>query len=214
MKLLLTITVIILSLYLFNLILLVVKRARAYSMLKSLTERKNIKLKFTRSLFKGLFKISHVPDVCAEIGDKIYLLRFYNGKGRRYQVHFANEEYSVRFAVLLIRSLFAVGGRLFSGHSRQPQSTTTTSRKVKIVPKLTVPEEYESALISGKTAVPIIVFNPAPSNVSYVTDEKTSIKLAFTGDEFRGIKIFTSTSVVNFLEREAMFLEEEFKYFS
>jgi hypothetical protein len=140
-------------------------------------------------------------------------LRYYNGKGRRYQVHFANEEYSVRFQILLIRSLFASGGRLLSGHSRVAESTTTVRRKLIIVPKLQVPDEYKNAEALGKKIVPILVFNPAPSNLTYVSDEKTSIKLAFTGDSFRGIKIFTGTSAANFLEREAMFPEGDNIFF-
>ena len=85
------------------------------------------------------------------------------------------------------------------------KSSANVRRKLIIVPKLEIPEEYKNAEELGKKIVPILVFNPAPSNLTYVSDEKTSIKLAFTGDEFRGIKIFTGTSAANFLEREARF---------
>jgi len=211
MKLFVAIIIIILALYVIGLVNYVTKRVRAHLRFKSLIGTKNIKLKFTRGFFRSLFKISHAPDITAEIGDKIYLLRYYNGKNSRYNVHFANEEYSVRFQTLLIRSLFAVGGRLFSGHSRQPQSTTTMKRKLIIMPKLEIPEEYKNREALGKKIIPVIIFNPAPGEVSYVSDEKTSIKLAFTGDSFRGIKIYTATSGANFLEREARFLDESLK---
>ena len=210
MKLLFTIHIILAVLYLIGFIIFLSKRIRAHLGFKALEKTGKFKLKFTRSFFASLFKISHAPDLVAEIGDKIYLLRYYNGKGRRWQVHFANEEYSVRFQILLIRSLFASGGRLLSGHSRSAESTTTTRRKLIIVPKLQIPEEYKNAESLGKKIVPVLVFNPAPSNLTYVSDEKTSIKLAFTGDSFRGVKIFTGTSALNFLEREQRYLRSDF----
>ena len=213
MKLLFTILLIAAIVYVIGAIIFLVKRTKAHLRFKALQSAGKFKLKFTRSFFASLFKISHAPDLVAEIGDKIYLLRYYNGRGRRYQVHFANEEYSVRFQILLIRSLFASGGRLLSGHSRVAESTTTVRRKLIIVPKLEIPEEYKNAEALGKKIVPILVFNPAPSNLTYVSDEKTSIKLAFTGDSFRGIKIFTGTSAANFLEREAMFSEGDNIFF-
>ena len=209
MELLFTLLIIAAIVYLIGAIIFISKRIKAHLRFKELAKQGKFKLKFTRSFFASLFKISHAPDLVAEIGDKIYLLRYYNGKGRRYQVHFANEEYSVRFQILLIRSLFASGGRLLSGHSRAAESTTSVRRKLIIVPKLEIPEEYKNAAELGKKLVPIIVFNPAPSNLTYVSDEKTSIKLAFTGDTFRGIKIFTGTSAANFLEREYRFLESD-----
>ncbi len=202
MKILFTILIVLALIYLIGFIIFLTKRIKAHLRFKALAKTEKFKLKFTRSFLASLFKISHAPDLVAEIGDKIYLLRYYNGKGRRYQVHFANEEYSVRFQILLIRSLFSTGGRLLSGHSRVAESTTSVRRKLIIVPKLEIPEEYKNAEELGKKIVPILVFNPAPSNLTYVSDEKTSIKLAFTGDSFRGIKIFTGTSAANFLERE------------
>ena len=214
MKLLFTVLLIVLFIYLVKFTVYTVKRTRAHLSLKALANTQKFKLKFTRSFFASFFKMSHAPDLVAEIGDKIYLLRFYNGRGQRYQVHFANEEYSVSFPTLLIRSLFAVGGRLFAGHAREPQSTTAIRRRVKIMPMLEIPEEYKNAEELGKQIIPILVFNPAPGSVSYVSDEKTSIKLAFTGDSFRGIKIFTASSVVNFLEREARYLEAQYSDFS
>ena len=208
MKLLFTVLIIIAIIYAVSFATFFAKRITAHLRFKALAKTGKFKLKFTRSFFASLFKISHAPDLVAEIGDKIYLLRYYNGKGRRWQVHFANEEYSVRFQILLIRSLFSMGGRLFSGHSHGG-STTTTRRKLIIVPKLQIPEEYKNAESLGKKIIPVLVFNPAPSNLTYVSDEKTSIKLAFTGDSFRGIKIFTGTSAANFLEREQRYFEND-----
>ena len=209
MKLILTIIIFAAVLNLVFFTIYVTKRLRAHSRFKALAKAGKLKLKFTRSFIASLFKISHAPDLVAEIGDKIYLMRYYNGRGGKYQVHFADAEFSVRFKILLIRSLFASGGRLLSGHSNVAESTTTVRRKVIIMPKLSVPEEYQDAEIYGKKIVPIIIFNPAPSSLTYVSDERNTIKLAFTGDEFRGVKIFTGTSCANFLEREERYLRSD-----
>ena len=211
MKLLITLLVIFTLIKGVALSIYLAKRIKAHLRFKSLASSGKVQLKFTRSFIASLFKISHAPDLVAEIDDKIYLLRYYNGRGGKYQVHFANEEYSVRFRILLIRSLFASGGRLLSGHSAVAESTTTVNRRTIIVPQLEIPEEYRDAEERGLKIVPVMVFNPAPSSLTYVSDEKTSIKLAFTGDEFRGIKIFTGSSAANFLEREQRYFDNALK---
>lgn len=209
MKLILTLIIIIALIKLISFAIFVTKRAKAHLRFKALLKDGKFKLKFTRNFFASLFKISHAPDLTAEIGDKIYLMRYYNGRGGRFQVHFADEEYSVRFQILLIRSLFSTGGRLLSGHSNVAESTTTARRRVIIVPKLEIPEEYRDAEAYGQKIVPIIIFNPTPSSLTYVSDQRNTIKLAFTGDEFRGIKIFTGSSAANFLEREERYSESD-----
>lgn len=209
MKLLFVFIFLIALIYTSGRIIFLSKRIKAHRRFKALAKTGKLKLKFTRSFFSSLFKISHAPDIVAEIGDNIYLLRYYNGKGRRHQVHFANEEFSVRYQILSIRSFFAASSRNLQGEVKDSESTTAVRRKVIILPKLEVPEEYRDAEEFGKKIVPILVFNPAPSNLTYVSDEKTSIKLAFTGDSFRGIKIFTGTSAANFLEREQRYLRSD-----
>ena len=203
MKFLYTLLLIAAIYFVFSKARFITKRLIVRGKLKSLEKEVNIKLKFTRKFIPSLLKMSHAPDVCAEIGDTVYLMRFYNGRGKRTQAHFANEEYSVIFSVLLIKSLFGMSARL-SRDGEPAEATASARRKVIILPKLEIPIEYKE-----KKTVPILIFNPAPSQVSYVSDEKTSIKLAFTGDEFRGIKIFTGTTVVNFLDREARYFKEQ-----
>ncbi len=193
--------------YTVSLIRMFAKRMSAICKIKKLSkENEKIKLKFTRNVFASLFKMSHTPDITAEVGNKIYLVRFYNGRGRRTQVHFANEEYSALFSILLVRNLGGMRGKQSQGiETAASQSTTTIRRRVKIIPKLKIPEEYIHAPDAGKVLVPVFIFNPAPSNVSYVSDEKTSIKLAFTGDKFRDTLIFTGSSFVRYLDREARY---------
>jgi len=201
--------------YLYRLIRLIVKRASAIRKIRALDGNYGIRARILRNPVKGLFRMSEDPDASLEFGDKIYLIRFYNGRGRKTQAHFANEEYSVIFSILRIKSFFAFTGKVFAPRGGHAQSTTSVRVKVKILPKLRIPEEYKNAAECGKRVIPVFLFNPTPSNVSYVSDERTSIKLAFTGDEFRGIKIFTGSTLVSYAEREARgYLEsgETFKY--
>lgn len=171
--------------------------------LRSLNGKYGIRAEIKRSLLKSLFRMSEDPDAIVSFGDKVYLIRFYNGRGKKTQAHFANEEYSVIFSILKIKSFFSFSGKVFSPRTSHTQTTSAIRIKVKILPKLRIPKEYESAAEKGIRLMPVFLFNPAPSNVSYVSDERTSIKLAFTGDEFRGIRVFTGSTFASYAEREA-----------
>ena len=208
MDIVLLIILLIAALYIYRAVRLVIKRTIAYKKIRALRNNPKIKLKFTRKFFPAVLKMSHAPDVVAEVGDEIYLMRFYNGQRRRRIVHFANAEYSAIFSIVRHSSLYSLGSLL--KRSGEQQSTTQSTRiKVRIVPKLQIPNEYKNAENEGKKIVPVLIFNPAPSDVSYVTDENNSIKLAFTGDSFRGIKIFTATTVAVYLDRVARHLGDK-----
>lgn len=55
----------------------------------------------------------------------------------------------------------------------------------------------------------ILLFSPAPYEVSYVTEERSTIRLAFTGDELYGYRIFTPSTFVTFIDREKRRMEDE-----
>ena len=50
--------------------------------------------------------------------------------------------------------------------------------------------------------VPALIFSPAPGEVSFVTEERTSIMTAFTGDAVYGTRIFTPDTFVRYVERQ------------
>ncbi len=185
---------------------LIYKRASFTLRLKRLARsNERIKLRFTRNSLLSLIKMSHAPDLTVEVGNKIYLVRFYNGRGSRTQVHFANAEYSASFAVLAVRA-FGLASKVSNlgrgGGVGRPQSTTSIFTRVKIIPRLEK-EQFSAEAARGKETVPVFIFNPAPANVSYVSEERTSIKLAFTGDVFLDTMIFTGSTFLSYIEREA-----------
>ena len=60
-----------------------------------------------------------------------------------------------------------------------------------------------------RRTVRVILFSPAPHEVSFVTEDRSRIRLAFTGDELYGHKIFTPSTFVIFADREMRARKEE-----
>lgn len=186
---------------------------RIYALIKihSLKKLADAKITYVRPPFLSFLFTSAKPDVSVRIGDTVYLLRFLSGVSGRYYMHFASENYLVRFT----RSRFHLGGRLKIGKRYRVTEysgyVTTDNHSVKILPSLEMGENLSSTAENGDFSysnneiktVPVLLLNPTPCELSYVTKEKTSIKVAFTGDEVFGQKIFTASTFVTFAEREA-----------
>ena len=141
-------------------------------------------------------------DIKVEILDTVYFIRIYSGGGAAASVHFANEEYSAVFTRL-------------AGAKKSPKGTGSSSlamsaginlsaRVIHLAP-LQIPEG--DSTLQGKKVVRVLILNPAPGVLSYVTEEKTSIKIAFTGDEMHGMLVFTSSTFTAYADR--MKREEE-----
>ena len=64
---------------------------------------------------------------------------------------------------------------------------------------MTVPEEYAR---DTRKLVPVLIFSPAPNEVSYVTETKNSIRVAFSGDRVYGARIFTASTFLTIADRE------------
>ena len=152
-----------------------------------------------RALF-SILKPSKNADATVGIGGITYLIRFFNGRSSLSYVHFASE----RFAVVFSRIHISISG-LFSRGSRRgarPSGSVDTSRqKVHIIEALTSDKE------KGETEV--IILDPVPAEVTYVTETKTAIKAAYTGDEVYGRMIFTPETFVIYAERRKRALEYE-----
>ena len=148
-----------------------------------------------------MWMASEMPDIKIEILNTVYLVRLYSGGGSAHSVHFASANYSTVY-MRLLRSQRAPQG---SGASSLSMSSgMNISAKVIYLPEIKIPDDLEE---SGKNIVPVLILNPAPSVLSYVSDEKTSIKIAFTGDEMYGVKVFTGSTFLRYIDR--MKREEE-----
>ena len=124
---------------------------------------------------------------------KVYSVRIYNGRGNLFSVHFANEKYSSVF----LKTAGAVKARVFGRRVARVQvideGTSVYFPKTVIIPKR-IDDSFDEA---------VMIFNPAPKELTYVSNEKTSIKVAFTGDTVLGERIFTKTSFANFIDRDS-----------
>ena len=173
--------------------------------LKRLVKRYDGEVKLLRFPFLPNSLTSAKPDISVRILDTVYLIRLYSGGTRYSLVHFASEKFSVRY-VKMASKWVARGGR----HAIVDVAQAFTVRsRVFVTPPMKVPYEYERPDLKVEK---ILLFNPAPNAVSYVTPEKTRIKLAFTGDEFNGMRVFTGSSFVAYADRQTR-KDDEMKYF-
>ena len=180
----------------------VVKRARLVRSLQKLSALHSAKLTFLRFPLLPLSGRSKKPDVRLEFQSTVYLIRLYNGKGASRSVHFASEEYSViynKIKTAIRAPKTQRGGRAVLNVG------LSVGGKVRIL----TPICKENYAKNNKKTVSILLFTPAPGEVSYVSEERTSVRVAFTGDEFYGMKIFTRSTLISFLDREARREKEE-----
>jgi hypothetical protein len=115
-------------------------------------------------------------------------------------VHFASK----RFAVVFSRIHFSISGLLSRGARKgaRPSGSVDTSRqKVHIIEGLTYDKETNVR--------EVIILDPAPAEVTYVTETKTAIKAAYTGDEVYGRMIFTPETFVIYADRRKREIEYE-----
>ena len=193
---------------LYRLASLTAKRILLMRSLSSLKKSCGATVRYLRNPFASFFKKSDTPDVAVEILDTVYLIRIISdgGLGRRF--HFASKNFTVAFTSFMF--VGAATHRRVAGARAYRSDPLRLFRRVRIYPDIKTPPEYE---LSQKKIVKSLIFNPAPGNVSYVTESKTSIKVAFTGDEIYGQKVFTATTFASYADREAH-KNDEFKYFN
>ncbi len=198
------ILIIVFSAILFFVFRSLTKRVFLMTKLGSLKKTANAKIKYNTLPFFSLIKLSRKPEITVEIGKKLYLIRLIGARGNNHRVHFANPEYTV---TVKGRLSGGKGKRYVRGGIRGLQFLPISHDgyrlkigKVRILPKLEIPENSD---YRGKTVVPVLIFNPAPHEVTYVTEEKNRVVAAFTGDEIYGQMIFTASSFASYAERGA-----------
>ena len=199
---------IIFSILLFRLAVWLYKRIGMIIKLYKLVREHSGKLKFLRFPFLPNTLASEKPDILVQILDTVYLIRLYSGGSGYSLIHFASEKYSVRYVKMASKWIAYRG---FFGRSAMVDVAHAFSvgAKVFVMPELKIPENLDC---NGVNIEKVILFNPAPNAVSYVTPEKTNIKLAFTGDELHGKKIFTGSSFVAYADRQTR-KDDDMMYF-
>lgn len=149
--------------------------------------------------YRPMWIASKGADIRVEILNTVYLIRLYSGGGITKNVHFASENYSCLYTSVRVSGRTrrcAPAGRntvaTFSGVS--------IGSKVRIMPSFEIPEQDAA---SGKNVVRVLLLNPAPASLSFVAEEKNMIRIAFTGDDIYGMKVFTASTYVRYAGRVA-----------
>lgn len=184
------------------------RRASLCVKLAGLTKMCSAKITYQRFPFLPTFMSSEKADVIVEILDTVYLIRLYSGGGMTRFVHFASPNYSVRYSRVKT-GRFVINGRIRSRFITFADSAFNVGTRVIILPDFPIPEDDR---FYGKKIERVLLFNPAPNEVSFVTEEKTSIRTAFEGDEMYGVKVFTGSSFISHADRETR-KNDEMRYF-
>ena len=167
--------------------------------LKRLVSRHNGELKFLRLPFLPTRMNSKKPDVYVKILNTVYLIRLYSGGNKHHMVHFVSERFSVRYMKMAMRMLASTRRRGTGIAYVDSGKAFTVRSKVFVAKPMIAPDELtDSSLHCEK----ILLFNPAPHAVSYVSSEGTDIKVALTGDEVFGMKIYTGSSFVEYADTQ------------
>lgn len=182
--------IIILIVYAYKIIRFMAKRLFLFLSVLRLSRIAGISLEELRPLAFFYPRVTKKPVVRVKIFGCSYAVRLFSGKSSLYAVHIANREY----AAVFMKSGGAVKVRRFVRSMRAVHegSRVYFPRTVIMKPIECRPDERE-----------VMIFSPAPRELTYVTEKRTSIKVAFTGDEIYGMKIFTKTTFSNFVDRES-----------
>ena len=134
-------------------------------------------------------KVTKKPFAKVTVGSKTYAVRLFNGKGFKHAAHIVNERYASVF--------LKTGGATKVRTLARRAIVTHEAARVYFPRTVFLPE------IENDGEIPVLLFTPAPRELTYVTEERTSIKAAFTGDEVFGFKVFTKTTFANFIDRDS-----------
>lgn len=194
-KILEIILALLLVMYLARLVSAVSKRASLNRAVKRLSKIEGVKIFDLKGTYGSLLRMSRDAEYYLSIYGDVYLVRAYNAVGSSHAVHFASERFTVRFP--RVKSIVFMPN---SPRAKRPIALKgfNFGGSVKVIEPIRKPD-----FMGERKYTEILVFNPAPSDVSYVSKEKTKIKIAFTGDEVYGRRIFTASTFEIFVDREA-----------
>ena len=123
------------------------------------------------------------------VRDKTYAIRIFNGRGMAYAAHIA----SARYATVFMKS----GGVAKARRVREGFRTVAEGSRVYRAKTVFLPDMTEEGV------TPLLVFVPEPRELTYVTKKRTSIRVAFVGDNVFGIRVFTRRTLVSFIDRDS-----------
>lgn len=137
------------------------------------------------------------PAAEIELTGVLYRIRILNGGGAFCRLHFADRHFSVCFPTMRITGSSKHGAPVGS-------RSISFGGRVRILPDLAAADGFGTAREEE-----ILLLSPLPAVMTYVTAEKTAIRLAFTGDRFYGRRVFGINAFARFLDRQSRSGEEK-----
>ena len=196
------VVIVIALIFIYRILRSTVKRVFLVKKLRELKRTEGVTVKYNALPFLSLLKLAANPEITVETKGTVFLIRLFGASSKHRRVHFASPEFTVT-----IKGKRSAGAlRVTGGRGRRAvikvsnDYTKSKNGRVRILPKLKVPEKYA---LSAKRIVPVLIFNPAPHDVTYVTPEKNRVLAAFTGDTVYDQQIFTASTFVTFADRYA-----------
>ncbi len=158
------------------------------------------------------------PDIIISHGEKIFLIRCFNGEGLLKTVHFVSSTLAVSY--IPMRARISRRRSLGKGYK-----SSTMLSKLKDIKPIICDSEYLKDLgfkptkeSDGKSnIISVLLFTKAAGEVTALTENGTGIKCAYTGDNVFEYLIFTDDTLISFIEREKRKAEidkDGYKYFS
>ena len=138
--------------------------------------------------------VSKRPLISVTVDGATYDVHLFNGVGRTRVVHIA----SPKFAVVFTRLGGITPRRVSKTLTARPRAVVVMPSGVARAKTRVIPEPKRE---SGH--IPVLLFCPEPSELTYVTDERTSIKVAFTGEQVGRWLIFTKSTLIRHVDRRA-----------
>ena len=173
-------------------VIFTVKRVIMLSKIHSLKRDLNANICLHKFPFSPFVSRGEKPDITIEIFDTVYAIRLYSGISSNRFVHFVDEKFSVVYKKM---RAMVMPSRAASRVGKGVRLSYSTGGHVNVMGNLSLPD-------CKKRVVKILLFSPAPYEVSYVTEERSTIHLAFTGDMLYGYRVFTPSTLVTFIDRE------------
>ena len=165
------------------------KRRKFVKKIKLLADEVGAKITFHQSPYKSIFKLSAKTEITFETEKAADHIRMMTSLGFYKRIlHFASPDYIVSFRRFKFVLLHASSNIAIS-HSFVHQDGFNYGAKVRILPK-----HERVAEVEGKKNIDVFLFNPTPHTVSYVTPEKTSIRMARIDAEIYGNRVFTGST--------------------
>ena len=175
----------------------VIKRRGLMKSLLALESEVGGKMTVHKSPYKSIFKLSAKTEITFETDKSAYHIRLMSSFGfYKRIVHFASPDYVVSFRRFKFILLHAHSNIAMS-HSFVLQDGFNYGCKVRILPK-----HEHVAVVDGKKNIDVFLFNPTPHTVSYVTPEKTSIRMARVDAEIYGNRVFTASTFCEHIRGE------------